>query len=461
MATSGGWDWVFWALAITLALLALALLAWSLFWDRARGRKRCPKCWYDMSAPATDGDQLTCPECGRTTKTAAHLTRTRRRWRFAALALVLALGAAVSAGWPRAQQRGWLSFVPTPVVIELLPIGGLDGPFGTALLRRMYSAPLPSGDYETTITDADRLRMVRRIAEGNILARPVSERWRRSFGELHRYDSKIGVTLPGGDGYVEECAEAAKAWLEIPVDLTVRTRDKWPRDAMIVIETDLRHYWPRMYGDMAQMRWSALETEESNEGRFRGGFSLEPGTAPGGIELEIDVRAVPFSVETRTRDYERAETVHTESFRVEYEFVDDISDVMTPVATEELDTLLETSLTVSYRDRSGLLFDTMKTRDLLPEGLGVGLRGEILHNGEPIGYHAIGSFGPKSYGVYREYYERERNPTQYMSDNKDSGQWTIRITPEPEWALRQLDCDKYWKGEIELPLEFEEPLRRP
>ena len=37
------------------------LLVWAMFGDRARGRRRCPRCWYDMSGATL----LKCPECGR------------------------------------------------------------------------------------------------------------------------------------------------------------------------------------------------------------------------------------------------------------------------------------------------------------------------------------------------------------------------------------------------------------
>ena len=42
-ATIGGW---------LLAAAGFALFAWALFRDRSRGRKRCPKCWYDMTGGA-------------------------------------------------------------------------------------------------------------------------------------------------------------------------------------------------------------------------------------------------------------------------------------------------------------------------------------------------------------------------------------------------------------------------
>ncbi len=33
--------------------------------DRARGRKRCPKCFYGLDGVKPGADGYTCPECGR------------------------------------------------------------------------------------------------------------------------------------------------------------------------------------------------------------------------------------------------------------------------------------------------------------------------------------------------------------------------------------------------------------
>ena len=49
-------------LAGVLAFVAVGVGAvwWALFRDKARGRRRCPRCWHDLSA--TPG--MTCGECG-------------------------------------------------------------------------------------------------------------------------------------------------------------------------------------------------------------------------------------------------------------------------------------------------------------------------------------------------------------------------------------------------------------
>lgn len=68
-------------------LIGLVLFAWGMWGSRARGCKRCPKCWYDMSgAPG-----LTCSECGKTVRTPRGLLRNRRRWWAVVLAIVLTI----------------------------------------------------------------------------------------------------------------------------------------------------------------------------------------------------------------------------------------------------------------------------------------------------------------------------------------------------------------------------------
>ncbi|MCA9278455.1 MAG: hypothetical protein H6815_07325 [Phycisphaeraceae bacterium] len=49
-----------------LVAIGTVLLAWSLFSDRAKGRKRCRKCWYALDGinSAEDGT-TTCPSAAR------------------------------------------------------------------------------------------------------------------------------------------------------------------------------------------------------------------------------------------------------------------------------------------------------------------------------------------------------------------------------------------------------------
>jgi len=128
-------DWLFWGLGGALALAGLWLQYWSLFADRARGRRRCPKCWYDMSG--TEGMQ--CPECGYESANDRRFFRTRRRWRTVLLSLVVFVAAWLAWQQPKIRRDGWASIVPNTLIILALRLPDNDWAF--AALEKKTSAP--------------------------------------------------------------------------------------------------------------------------------------------------------------------------------------------------------------------------------------------------------------------------------------------------------------------------------
>jgi hypothetical protein len=106
--------------ALAALALATALGAWAWWPRRSRGRRRCPKCWYDMHG--TPG--LVCPECGHEVKKVKHLYRTQKRWKTTAAALLLLVVGAGLLATPRVRGGGPASLIPTTVLIvgfEWLP----------------------------------------------------------------------------------------------------------------------------------------------------------------------------------------------------------------------------------------------------------------------------------------------------------------------------------------------------
>ncbi len=111
-----GWAWiaiVSVAGVVSVASVLVTLLA--LAGNRSRGRKRCPKCWYSMEGL----EALTCPECGHTARRGAHLYKTRRRWRLAALALVALMACLGGVAYWGSDGDGWLRAMPTWALIAL------------------------------------------------------------------------------------------------------------------------------------------------------------------------------------------------------------------------------------------------------------------------------------------------------------------------------------------------------
>lgn len=99
----------------TLLATAVGLLGWALLWDRARGRARCPGCWYSMEGAAGTevAERPRCPECGRIAHFESSLFRTRRRWRWAGLGLLTLYAGVQLALVPTPGREGWWRFAPT------------------------------------------------------------------------------------------------------------------------------------------------------------------------------------------------------------------------------------------------------------------------------------------------------------------------------------------------------------
>lgn len=114
MAANLSWLWLIGA--ALLAIGGIALVAWALFADRSRGRKRCAKCWYDMSATAG----LKCPECGREARGERGLLATRRRWWWAVVGVGMVVGAWLVFKAPEIRANGLAVLVPTTILIPLL-----------------------------------------------------------------------------------------------------------------------------------------------------------------------------------------------------------------------------------------------------------------------------------------------------------------------------------------------------
>ncbi|MGH7132094.1 MAG: hypothetical protein ACREJO_09135 [Phycisphaerales bacterium] len=133
---TGLYDWAFHVGGWAVGALAIGLLLWAMLRDRARGRLRCPKCWYDVAsiagASVDQADQpadrlLTCPECGYASTRIKRFARTRRRWRWVPIALVVGLGGWLLYQTPELNRAGWTSLIPTTGLVYLAPADDYAG----------------------------------------------------------------------------------------------------------------------------------------------------------------------------------------------------------------------------------------------------------------------------------------------------------------------------------------------
>jgi HEAT repeat protein len=141
------WSWVFWVLAAVLGAGAVLMLYRGLLRDRARGRLRCPSCWFDMSGIPG----LVCPECGHDARTQARLGKTRRH--FGPLLAAVALGAAcyLNTRVPAVlASSDWTASIPEPV---------LRG--SARFFDKQGDALLAAGFGSTTLSRWDRILLAR------------------------------------------------------------------------------------------------------------------------------------------------------------------------------------------------------------------------------------------------------------------------------------------------------------
>lgn len=179
--TNNPWllDTICYVVGGTAISLGLIYLLRAVFADRAKGRRRCPTCWYDMAGVPG----LQCPECGRVAKGEARLSRTRRRWGAACvwgLVIVLGIGGALT---PRMSKRGLVGMVPTTALVWWAPLKA--GPVTSWQFRvpiamggRGAQAPL---SWERRLEE----EMWRRVLEGESWtwqSRALIQRWMRSQG---------------------------------------------------------------------------------------------------------------------------------------------------------------------------------------------------------------------------------------------------------------------------------------
>lgn len=109
-----------WHVVITIALFVvpaalLALAWWAWMGDNTYGKRRCPRCQYDMSL--VSGKR--CPECGTTASSAFALHQAKRHPALARAAFTFAILLLPIAVW-NAVPVPWTSKLPRPLLREIV-----------------------------------------------------------------------------------------------------------------------------------------------------------------------------------------------------------------------------------------------------------------------------------------------------------------------------------------------------
>lgn len=449
-------DWVYWIGWVGMAALyaVMIYIAWrALFHDRGKHKRRCPKCWHDLSH--TPG--MTCGECGYTAYQEAQLHKTRRKPVLAIGAISVCLLATAFINH-QMDQRGWAGIMPTNVLIWTLPLS-IDGQtFNQSELNRRMN--------QSELSERQWLAVLNRCAEGDWWREPVDDDWLDTYGRiLEQWGRTLSrnavatVAAQGDTGVLNRellfRQQVREILLTIPPRVEATTRPDWPDDAPSRVEVSLEQWWPRDYESRLKLKpviENAVETTAYRGGRFAGDlpFSLQ---LPAGAQVtEIDV-----TVERRGRD-EQWTAVHQASVPINIIDAPPMETVMEPVAYDALDDALRSAFDNGVV-RWGGGMSPVRFRVNVPatiraefEGVAIGVKVELQYKDELARrldlWWLAGLADDRHYNFEIAY----ENLALLNSLDEDSQNWTLTVTGDESIAHRAGPASKYWNNTVELPV---------
>lgn len=463
MPTPPSYDWLYTALGSTLAAAGFTLLLYALFADRARARRRCPKCWYDMSG----SPGLTCPECGRTARDERRLRRTRRKPRCAALAIaVLGLGWITTAipeariSWVRAIP-GWLLILITEARDPSLTI-----PPNAWLVSPRASAPVPILTFPPGSPIASSVPPSAPPAAPPLSEQLVLEVWRR-IDEDAFYDWE-------SQWFLGRCLRAARVRLEAQI----KAPEAWPLGQPIVLS-----YTPAPFPGSSHLGVAVSSpalTPGSSLAWWNGSSAASLGWLPPvtseSDHLDLEVRLVvagrgpasayvssPSAIRMRLTDNH---TVYLTHVRLPIHFRRGREDFLDQIRGQTTDQLVARALNVRLRHApSGdlaLAWDApAKDRRF---DFAVLFRAEFLADGYVVG-RALGQLwwdddaGPGNGEIDWSAGGRDRFESALAA-----GTARLRLNSAPDRAAIDYENDPFdkpraacWAGSIEVPAAVEPP----
>ena len=420
-----GPPWLYLLLAGLLLVLGVAVCYRALFADPPRNRRRCPKCWHDMTG--TPG--RVCPECGRDSRFEANLHKWRRHYRLLTLGILL-----LAASWfawvaPAVRRGGWIASVPSQLLL-LTPESGpreLTSAANAELLQRAAAGMLSPRQLQAVVD---------RLAPQLLRTRPV---W--PTNTPIRYEAAT-VWASGRLGTVSLRAVGS-------ADSTAPSPE-WPRP-------DLTH----------EQLWTDRQ------------WSLPPKSA-GKHEIMAEVVVARPRLGADGKPLSGPpEEVWRGTVRRSILVAGSPSDILNATSGANLDDFIRdrTRPRLVRLPTSGTYtIHTDRPRGPLTESVTIAMRIEILHGDKPIAaarrlYLASGNqglFNPPALlegdaqAVADAAAKLANTPPDTSGDTADiepAGPdtpprpvWTVRITGDAELALRDFNSNAYWDGTVEFPL---------
>ncbi|MEQ8770248.1 MAG: hypothetical protein RIB60_07035 [Phycisphaerales bacterium] len=455
--TIGGW---------AIAALGAAVVVWALFWDRARGRLRCRRCWYALEeTPA--GGAVTCPECGRVHAARRQMLKTRRRWWRAAAGVLVVLAGLGLVVTPAVRARGAMGVLPTWALIEMMPLWerlprGTYTPRtdpGDQLINRLLEARVgPGGVREDTgvlLSHRQQRYLLRRIARGNMLAPAGSVRWAETYGawfagQRFRFGRWDDRHYAGGAEADERLIALLDEIQSVRPPWQVRTREVWPRGVPVHIETISMHAGWTSLRTTEHARWVAHGAERT-EGTADFGRSF-PLPAIDGDRVRLELELSEYASAPWEREEGEA-PLRTGRFELAWRVVDSIEEVITPVRSAELDALVAEGL--EFPEEAWHI-DARGAKSILHEGVVFGVLFTYYDGETPLGamegrWRAEGLVPGKpggSWGNWVSFADGDGDLIDTIDAVRAAGRLRVKAEGKPELALEFFDAERCWVGEV-------------
>ena len=448
--------WIWWTAGAIVGLLATWLVYRSLLHDRSRGRRRCPKCWYDMSGT----DSLTCSECGRTFKRERKLRKTRRRWRLTFVSMVLLLASATGMLTPKVQRDGWLQFVPmTGLILGLRWCepgkSGLEKQIAAEFFRRgeIAAERAADGANEGRVWDW-QLRLLLRASFDRL--DPVQNHVEFQFLVYTALDSGLVTRLGLGNELIEQ--------LSVGVDLDLH--DRWPVGWPLYGKykiTPTCLFFPASMFEVRPVRCVTETGAQVDCRQLQQNEVAYPQISDAVIELDVtslrqtqrltvefDVFAMMGSPEERRIRVGSCST----SFAVD--FVGALDDYLTPIVAERSNESVQncSSWSIATADREQFRVYLAFPRDCsdeLPRHI-ITPRVALMHRDRVVASEVAVTqrdlIAPDFSTI-----DMSLSASALPPIREDDLEWALRLTGDPTWALRE-GWSRYWAGSAEFPIRW-------
>ncbi len=438
--------WLPYSVCIAIVVGSVYYVWKSIYADRSQGRRRCPRCWYDMAY--TEG--LTCSECGHTSPSEASFNGTRRHWTRAIVGLVVCVTTILGMYW-QAADRGIASSLPTPMLIMAMPFVS----DGNSAVFKQISRRMALGE----LTDAQRKKVLMRCAVGDWSAAPPTDAWIQKYGSFIQSQR----TRLRGARQGTSLHELELPLLDIPPRVFFDTREHWLSGDPARIRVRAQDWWPEDHE--CKIRITSLDDPSDTRTIVRrptrngpNAYVLMTRT------LDPSITSVGYEVEVFRRRNDITDdwvSVETSTVILPLTVRDSLEEAIAGVSSEAMTDVMKTMFggvtkwtggpqPVRFQVRPNLTF----VADF--DSTAIGISVELLHKGVVARQLDLWWLAGENAGLNRGYEHdvpfEDYDLLMSLEPEDLESDWSLRVRSDPNLALLAGNAPQYWKGEFTVDI---------